>query len=228
MVIASLVALALFGLGLVLTMVVAIVLGVVNDTAPSPAGLAPIVFALYAMLILPAWWWGPRKYGGGWSRLGFRTPPAIRSLAGFGLGFVVILIINVGWGVIQQELALEGQPDVLPLFGEGMRGLVVALLLGGVVAPVAEEVFFRGFLYAGMRDRWGMVWGLVISSVIFSVVHVVPGVLVPIFLIGVVLAYAYERTDSLWLPIALHSALNSLAFIGAYIVQTNPEVLSGG
>jgi membrane protease YdiL (CAAX protease family) len=227
MVFGGLAGLGLFGLGLVLASVLVLLGQTVAPTLPSPAVLMPMVFALEAMLILPAWWWGPRKYGGGWQSLGFRVPPALKTLAVFGVGLVVILLINVAWGAIQQDLGLEGQPNVLPLFGEGIRGLLVALFLGGVVAPIAEEVFFRGFLYAGMRDRWGMIWGLVVSSVIFSVVHVVPGVLLPIALIGVVLALAYEMTDSLWLPIALHSALNSLAFIGTYIAQSNPELLGG-
>ncbi len=99
-----------------------------------------------------------------------------------------------------------------------MTGLAWALLLGAVVAPVAEEVFFRGFLYAGLRGRWGLGWGLAVSALIFGLAHLMPGVLVPIALLGVVLAWLYEVTGSLWPSILLHMAINGLALVAAYVV----------
>jgi membrane protease YdiL (CAAX protease family) len=103
------------------------------------------------------------------------------------------------------------------MFGGGIGGLLVALLLGGVVAPVAEEVFFRGFIYAGLRARWGVGWALAVTSAVFALVHLTPGVFPPLFLMGLLLAYLYERSDSLWPSILLHAAINSIAFIGMYV-----------
>ena len=103
------------------------------------------------------------------------------------------------------------------MFGGGIGGLLLALLLGGVVAPVAEEIFFRGYLYTGMRARWGVGWALAVSSLIFALIHLTPGVLPPLFIMGLLLAYLYERSDSLWPSILLHATINSIAFIGMYI-----------
>jgi hypothetical protein len=68
-----------------------------------------------------------------------------------------------------------------------------------------------------LRDRLGLGWGLVISGVIFALVHLVPGVLPPIFVMGVVFALLYQGTGSLWPCIILHGAINSLAFVALYL-----------
>jgi membrane protease YdiL (CAAX protease family) len=103
----------------------------------------------------------------------------------------------------------------------------MALLVGGVAAPVAEEVFFRGFLYKGLRHRWGVGWALVLSGLVFALVHIVPGVLPPIFVMGVVFAYVFERSGSIWPCIILHGAINSLAFGLAYLQEAFPNLGTG-
>jgi hypothetical protein len=133
-----------------------------------------------------------------------------------------IMVINTIWDIVRRRMGWPGQPDYLPLFGEGLAGLAVALLLGAGVAPVAEEVFFRGYLYTGLRERWGLGWGLVASALLFAVVHLVPGVLPPVFFTGLVLATVYEANDSLWPCIILHGTINALAFIAAYVVRQLP------
>jgi hypothetical protein len=185
------------------------------------------VFSLEVVLLIPAWIWGGRKYGGGWRSLGLRRFALLKAAVLGLFAFSGILAINAMWDVVRRRLGLAPQPDYLPLFGEGLGGLVSALFLGGVVAPLAEEVFFRGYLYAGFRERFGIGWGAVISALLFSAVHLTPGVLVPIFFMGVLLALLYEFTDSLWPSIALHGAINSLAFIGAYLVERFPQLLPG-
>jgi membrane protease YdiL (CAAX protease family) len=190
--------------------------------AISRESLILVVLAMEWVLVLPAWFLGPGKNGSGWRSLGLRGYAWLSSLGPLLAVFLGTLVINGVWGVVRQRLGLQGQPDYLPLFGEGVRGLIMALVVGAIVAPFAEEVFFRGYLYAGLRQRWGVAWGLVISSLIFSVVHVIPGVMPPIFVMGLLLAWLYERTDSLWPSIALHGMINGMAFLAAYLIQHLP------
>ena len=189
--------------------------------------LTLIIFGLEAVLIIPAWIWGPQKYGGGWPQLGLRRAPLVRSIVLVVVGLAIVIAVNVAWDAIRQRIGLAGQPEVLPLFGSGPQGLALALLLGGVVAPVAEEIFFRGFLYAGFRHRWGVGWGMLASSVVFALVHITPGVLLPIFIIGLVLAFLYEHTQSLWPNIVLHAAINSIAFVSVYAAAQGGAILAG-
>lgn len=178
--------------------------------------------ALEGFMILPAWWWGPGKYGGGWRLLGLRRPPVMRSVVWGSLGLLVILGIDVAWAWVMERFNLPGQPDIVPIFGEGPFGFLAALFVAGVMAPLAEEIFFRGFIYAGLKKAWGPLGGLVASSVLFSVVHLTPGVMVPIACMGAVFALLYEVTDSLWPPITLHALMNIIAVIGVYAFQPSP------
>jgi membrane protease YdiL (CAAX protease family) len=78
-----------------------------------------------------------------------------------------------------------------------------------VVVPIGEEIFFRGFVYGGLRARWGVPAALVASAAFFAVVHfqLVHGF--PIFLLGAVFALVYQRTGSL-VPAMLAHGLNNL------------------
>jgi membrane protease YdiL (CAAX protease family) len=222
MVWASVAAAAFVAIGLALTAGAVAVLYVLDGSEMNITLWTLLVFALEAVIIVPAWLWGPSKHGGGWRSLGFRRFKLPQTIGLLILGMALILLVNPLWEITRQELGLPAQPDVLPLLGGGFGGLVLALALGGVVAPLAEEVFFRGYLYAGLRERFGKGWALVASAAIFTVVHFTPGVFPPIFVIGLVLAGLYEITGSLWPSIALHAAVNSLAFIGMYLADMAP------
>jgi len=90
-------------------------------------------------------------------------------------------------------------------------------LLAVLVAPFAEEIFFRGFIFSGIGNRYGYGWGAILSALIFALVHVLTlwqlGVLVPIFLLGLLLAWLYMRTGSIWPCIFTHFAYNTIALL---------------
>lgn len=187
----------------------------------STTTIVQLVFALEALLLVPPWLLGPRKYRLSWSSLGLRHSSLLGSVAVTMVGFGLVLVANWGWTLVMGRfnLQLTEQPNPLPYFGGGITGLLMALLLGAVVAPVAEEIFFRGFLYPGLRRSWGTGWALLASAALFAVIHGFTAVIPPIFVIGLVLAISYEITGSLWPAILIHAAMNALAFISAYIVS---------
>ncbi len=88
-------------------------------------------------------------------------------------------------------------------------GFGVLFVSAVVVAPVTEEVLFRGFLYGTLRQRFGPLGAISLSAAIFSVLHGHPSAFLSLFVIGFLLAYLYERTGSLTASIAAH-ALNNL------------------
>lgn len=88
---------------------------------------------------------------------------------------------------------------------------VLYFLVGGVVAPVAEEVFFRGVIFGYCR-RWGLSAGVLISTVLFAAIHA--GAAIPITQIvgGLVFALAYHMGNSLAAPMVIHMLGNLAIF----------------
>ena len=96
------------------------------------------------------------------------------------------------------------------------QNLLLAIATGMlliVVAPLAEEVFFRGFLYQAFRNSFGVLPGALLSAVIFGAIHFEFFKLVQLAILGVILALLFEKTRSLWSPIILHAVNNTLAYI---------------
>ena len=82
-----------------------------------------------------------------------------------------------------------------------------------VVAPLSEELFFRGLVYRGIADRFGPGVGMVVSGVAFALVHFNVSVVVPFTLIGIVFAWVYRASGSLWTTIAAHAIFNGVSFV---------------
>ena len=100
------------------------------------------------------------------------------------------------------------------------QNLLVAVATGMlliVVAPLAEEIFFRGFLYQAFRNSFGVLPGALLSALIFGAIHFEFFKLVQLAILGVILALLFEKTRSLWSPIMLHAINNALAF--AYLLS---------
>ena len=87
-----------------------------------------------------------------------------------------------------------------------------------IVAPLMEEMFFRGFLFHGVWWRFGFWPAAVVSGATFSLIHVTSadlvGLIIPFTVIGILFAYLVRRTGSLWNAIAVHVLFNSVAVAG--------------
>ena len=81
-----------------------------------------------------------------------------------------------------------------------------------VLAPIAEELFFRGFLFGGLRRRLSFVPAMLITSVLFGLAHGQLNVGLDTFALSLVLCFLYEGTGSIWTSMALHMIKNGLAF----------------
>lgn len=79
------------------------------------------------------------------------------------------------------------------------------------ITPMSEELFFRGFIFRGLMPRVGPWVAIAASAAVFSAFHLSIGVLIPIFITGLLLAWLYWRTGSLWAAIGAHAGQNALA-----------------
>ena len=91
--------------------------------------------------------------------------------------------------------------------------LIATLILVGIVGPIAEEIFFRGFVLTGLMKRFGVTRSLLLSSLLFGIFHFDPGAIVPTFILGLALGWVYLKTGALWPAIFAHGLHNSLAIM---------------
>ncbi|HXF83995.1 MAG TPA: CPBP family intramembrane glutamic endopeptidase [Anaerolineales bacterium] len=145
-----------------------------------------------------------------WKHLGFGKFEW--STVGLGCGLMVgaylfIILHNVILILIGFHTQGEAIFEILAST-ESPFWLVIAAV---ILAPPVEEIFFRGFLFQGFRQRYGLVPGILISSLIFGLAHMDPTSLIPTFLLGAVLAYIYHRSNSVWPGIILHFLVNAFS-----------------
>jgi membrane protease YdiL (CAAX protease family) len=169
------------------------------------------------VLLLPVWYFTFHKYGTSWVDLGLRGFRLQAVRLGFGL-MIVFFGLNLVYASLLSLFNLQVQPDITLVFKKTNFPLV--LLLGGaIIAPIVEEIFFRGFVFTGLRSRWNWRKATLVSAGLFALAHVLPTSLLPIFVLGLIFAFLYQSSGSIWPAILMHMLTNSLALSIAYAVS---------
>jgi len=121
----------------------------------------------------------------------------------------------------------DGLQETVKLLLESKDPLVLGLVAVGVCvgAPLAEEVVFRGYIYAAVKRFTNIPFAVIFSGLLFGAVHGNLLALLPLTILGIVLALAYEYTGSLWAPIAIHFCFNAATVAVQFIFNLNPELL---
>lgn len=161
-----------------------------------------------------------KKYGQSIGSIGLAKVSVLKSLfigaAGY-IAFVpVIFVIMLGTFVFIRLMGYD--PPVQPIVGvfmeeEKVSILVMASVFAAVFGPVAEEIFFRGFMYPAVKKQWGMAAGILGTSVLFSFLHMHAVGFLPILALGIMLTYLYEKTGTILVPIAVH-IIHNLGMVG--------------
>ena len=217
---ASFAALA-FVLALTSALVLAVLAGAVasavagRDVAGSPGVTVAATLLQDAAFVLSALWVARQVSRPRAADFGLRPAPVRRAIGwtiGLGVGFYAFM------AVYTVLLAPEGEQDVLDALGAD-QGLALLLASGVIVillAPFAEEVLFRGFMYRCLRNRLEPLGAAAVIGAIFGSIHYSgPETLelLPLLaVLGFVFCVLYERTGSLYPAIALHAINNALAF----------------
>ncbi len=93
------------------------------------------------------------------------------------------------------------------------RDLLLPFIAISVLAPVSEELYFRGMVFPALKARFGSLPGMVMSALFFGVLHLDLYRLFPITALGIILAYFYEKTHSLVTSIVAHSTWNTFMLL---------------
>ncbi|MEZ4592013.1 MAG: type II CAAX endopeptidase family protein [Chloroflexota bacterium] len=162
-----------------------------------------------------------RRQRHSWQQLGFIRFNRYWFMVGSGL----ILAVSVGRGLLLSWLAvrfpaLTWGTDMLTeaLLFEAPAAMLVSTLAAVLVVPLWEEFFFRGFIHNALRNRLGLWAAILLSSLLFGLFHIIPLQALGAFLLAIPLAWAYEKSGSLWLVIYLHALNNLIAFLLAFAI----------
>ena len=152
--------------------------------------------------------------------LGWGAIPAL-GLRGANWKYIVFGAIGtmaLSVGVSQFGLQPEGMKQVFEIVqSPGQLGL--SLLLLAVLAPLVEELVFRGLLYGWLAGRWGKIVGWIVSSLAFAAAHTEPAHSVLVCPLGLLFGWLRQRTDSLLPSLVAHIANNGLALIAAAYLE---------
>jgi membrane protease YdiL (CAAX protease family) len=142
--------------------------------------------------------------------------PAVGWLVAAYLSF---LLFTAAWLALMQGLGIHvNQNDDLPKelgADNSTTALIIVGVLVTVIAPVAEEIFFRGYFFTALRNWKGVAPAALITGAVFGAIHIgsAPApFLVPLAIFGVLLCLLYWRTGSLFPCIVLHCINNCVAF----------------
>jgi CAAX protease family protein len=194
----------------------ALALGVKVTSSPTPPGivlgdtfvqdigfvLTPILFAGFGGRAVYAW------------QLGYRPTRARRAAGLVVLMIAAFLLFNLAWS---EALDVSTKEKLLEQLGANETALLLVLsaLLTTVVAPIAEETLFRGYIFGALSKWRGWLPAAAITGILFGGVHATSAPaadLLPLMVLGFALCWLYRSTGSLLPCIAAHSLNNSLAF----------------
>jgi len=128
---------------------------------------------------------------------------------------ILILVSSIINNFVVKKIGIELLPGPIIELLFHLRGrfslfiLVMQIIL---IGPIAEELFFRGFIYKLCRSRYTFITSTILTSLFFSLIHRIPQNILPLFLISACLCYIYEKTQNILPAIIFHLIHNTLVF----------------
>ena len=195
--------------------------------------IAVIIYALtLGLVVYIPWWLGRRRTT--LKLLGVSDWPTILEVLMSPLVFVAYLIFSsIVMAIAIQLFSIDTtQQQALP-FSQTMLAThthyFLAFFTLVVLAPVVEELLFRGYLYGKLRNSFKPWLAVVVASIAFGLAHLWAGpgtplqwaVAIDTFVLSLVMCTAREYTGALWVPICMHMIKNGLAF---YLLFVNPNL----
>jgi CAAX protease family protein len=201
-----------------LGMITAVLLGIGKQVAQGSGILFLELIYLLPVALIFTWRRIPWRYLG-FGRFSLQTMAL--GCGTLAVGYVFILLHNV----ILSALKIDTQGDQISKIFSKLDSPIWLFLASVIVAPFVEEMFFRGFLFQGFRQQYGWVPALFLSSFMFAAAHLDPVAFVPTFILGGVLAFTFQRSNSLWPGIIFHFLINAFGLIALYLITQFPNLI---
>ena len=216
--------LAIFACGLLGQSALAQLFGPAIADSPDRAGLQVVLygFGFHGMALLgwPLFYYGRSR---AYANFGSKPPSPVptrrqgwRSVLWSGVvtllfALPAVALVSAGWTLIVRALGLPDAPqDLLAVFGAVKSPLVLVamIVVATVLAPINEELLFRGVIFRFFRQRFGRLVAFAVSGVLFGLLHGNWAGFLPLAVLGVALAIAYEQSGDIRVPIVAHGLFN--------------------
>ena len=155
--------------------------------------------------------------------VGIRPASAGAYLGGAALAVLAGRLAAGLWGLALQYFDIDpprSRHRPLAAVPAGPVGIATAFVVAVVLAPLTEEILFRGVLLSALRSRWGTGVAIFGSSALFAGMHVSPYAIPPVFVLALVLGWLFVRTRSLTVCIVAHSVFNGLGLAALYALKS--------
>lgn len=140
----------------------------------------------------------------------FKTDKIIKSIISFTLFIPLLFLISF---IIQYVLPEYKQQEIVLNFKSTLiedKGILLHVL---IIAPIVEEVIFRGYIYKILKSKLPIIFSMIISSTLFALIHYNVLSYILLFVLSIFLTYIYERNGSIICPIIIHSLFNLMMSI---------------
>ena len=187
----------------------------VSSGDPPPGVTITGTFFQDGALILSAWLLARLTAGSpSWAQFGLRPVAPLRALRWLVGAWVAFIAFSGIWAA---ALSIKENDDLPQELGadDSSTALFFVAVLVCVAAPIAEELFFRGFCFTALRRWIGVAGGAIATGVIFGLIHAGSAdavFLVPLAFFGIGLCLLYHYSGSLYPSIALHAMNNAISF----------------
>lgn len=170
-------------------------------------GFQFVIAGIVAAMVLP------RVGIASWLGLKWRKWPLVFLIAPGGVIFMWLFFSSLqfsGYMRWIQSFGVDGVQDTVKLLQQSddptLLGLMAAAAV--LVAPICEEIVFRGYLYGASKRFVGPWVACICSALVFSCAHASLAALLPLFAFGCLLAFIYQKSGSIWAPMAVHFLFN--------------------
>ncbi len=139
--------------------------------------------------------------------------------------YIPVIILGIASCIgINNLISISGLIELFPGFLEVAEaiyggGILLQIISVAIIVPILEELLFRGIVYKRLRGYMKTEIAIVVSALFFGLFHlnVVQGLYA--FIIGLLLAYVYEKYKSIWAPILFHIAANSVSIFLTEVIE---------
>ncbi len=178
---------------------------------PIEGYISQLILIAWALIII-------RKHDISMTQLMGKTPQNMNWLPIIGLT-VTLLVYAIGAiaAVIYPIYTLNPDFATKLLDAASKNSPIHTLILGVFIAPIVEEIIFRGFLLNRIGTKWNIRTAIILSSLIFALGHSI--FFIGAFVIGIVFCLLYIKTKTLLVPMSAHVLYNSIVWLGSLVSQ---------